>query len=71
MTDSTLASDPAQGSVISNGKEVITMEYRKPEMILVVNAADVIQSSLDKDAIPVDHATNTGLTGTAAYESDE
>jgi len=47
------------------------MEYRKPEMILVGNAADVIQSSLLKDSIPVDHATNEGLTGTAAYEADE
>jgi hypothetical protein len=47
------------------------MEYQKPEMIQIGNAADVIQSSLEKDQVPVDHITHTGLTGTAAYEADE
>lgn len=47
------------------------MEYRKPEMLLSQQAAQAIQSNLDKNVIPPD-AQNLGpKTGAPAYEADE
>lgn len=47
------------------------MEYQKPEIFPAGKALDLIQSSLDKNDIPVDSQSRSDLTGTAAYEADE
>lgn len=47
------------------------MEYAKPQMALLGNAMDAIQSSMDKDQIPVDSLTGSDLTAAAAYTADE
>jgi hypothetical protein len=47
------------------------MEYAKPEITLLGNAMDAIQSSMQKDQIPVDSFTGSDLTATAAYTADE
>lgn len=47
------------------------MNYTKPEIFPVGDALDAIQSSLDKNFIPVDSATGADLTDAPAYEADE
>jgi hypothetical protein len=52
-------------------KEVTTMEYQKPEIFLAGKALDAIESSLDKNFVPIDADTGTDLTSASAYEADE
>jgi hypothetical protein len=47
------------------------MEYTKPEIFLAGQALDVIESSLDKNFMPVDSNTGIDLTAAPAYEADE
>lgn len=48
------------------------MRYSKPQLIPVGKAARLIQSSLDKNALPPDAMSpHTQPTSAAAYESDE
>jgi hypothetical protein len=47
------------------------MEYRKPEILFVGQAADTIQSNLQKDAVPFDHENIGTMTSGSAYEADE
>jgi hypothetical protein len=47
------------------------MEYQKPEIYSAGAALDAIQSSLDKNFMPVDNITHTDLTAASAYEADE
>jgi hypothetical protein len=46
------------------------MEYRKPEILVVDDAATAIQSNLDKNVMPLD-STIGPQTAAAAYEADE
>ena len=52
-------------------KEVDNMEYRKPEMLVSQQAADAIQSNLDKNVMPPDSQNLGPQTGAPAYEADE
>jgi hypothetical protein len=52
-------------------KEVITVEYRKPELLLVGRAAEEIQSNLDKTSLPPDAQNIDFPSAGAAYEADE
>lgn len=56
---------------ISQGKEVLSMRYEKPEIYPAGDALHLIQSSLMKDDIPVDHESGSDLTTASAYEADE
>lgn len=47
------------------------MEYQKPEIIPQGKALEAIQSSLDKNQVPLDSRLGTDLTNAAAYEADE
>jgi hypothetical protein len=47
------------------------MTYRKPEILLVSEAVDAIQSSLDKALPPPDSANSLFPSAGAAYEADE
>lgn len=47
------------------------MEYTKPEIYPAGDALKAIESSLDKNFIPVDSATGADLTAAPAYEADE
>jgi hypothetical protein len=47
------------------------MEYRKPEILLIEDAAAAIQSSLDKNVVPTDSNHIDPETGAGAYEADE
>jgi hypothetical protein len=47
------------------------MEYQKPEIFPAGKALDAIESSLDKNFMPVDAITGTDLTSAPAYEADE
>lgn len=47
------------------------MKYTKPEIFPAGDALKAIESSLNKNFIPVDSATGTDLTAAAAYEADE
>jgi hypothetical protein len=46
------------------------MEYRRPEILLVDDAAAAIQSNLDKNVMSPDAIVGPE-TGAAAYEADE
>lgn len=49
-----------------------TMEYKKPELIAMGEAGDVIQSSLTKTDSPPDSILGSDFPNTtAAYQSDE
>lgn len=52
-------------------KEVIQMEYRKPEILLIGKAAHEIQSNLDKNSLPPDSQNINFPSAGAAYEADE
>jgi len=47
------------------------MRYEKPEIYPTGDALHLIQSSLMKDDIPVDHQSGSDLTTASAYEADE
>jgi hypothetical protein len=48
------------------------MEYKKPELIAMGDAAEVIQSSLTKMGSPPDALQGSDFpSNTAAYEADE
>ena len=50
---------------------MITVEYRKPEILLLGQAAREIQSSLDKNSLPPDSQNIDFPSAGAAYEADE
>lgn len=47
------------------------MEYKKPEIVLMGDALEVIEASMDKNLRPVDSITQSDLTAAPAYEADE
>lgn len=47
------------------------MEYRKPELLLIGQAAHEIQSNLDKTSLPPDSQNIDFPSAGAAYEADE
>lgn len=47
------------------------MEYRKPEMLLVLPAAEAIQSNLSKGGMPPDSDGGPLPTTGSAYQADE
>jgi hypothetical protein len=53
-----------------HGKEVISMQYSKPEIVLVGSAVSAIQSNLAKGMQPGD-SQGGDFTISSAYESDE
>jgi len=47
------------------------MTYTKPQIFPVGKALDAIESSLDKNCMPVDSGSGIDLTAAPAYQADK